>query len=119
MSTAEIDKKLAVLSAYVVGGLAFLLVFAVTVMGWAMWQSSRLSANAAELRVVATETHDSLCAFKSDLRERYVQGQKYLRENPAGLIDSRGQVIISREQIVAQQTSRKDTLDSLRELDCG
>jgi Flp pilus assembly protein TadB len=119
MSTSEIDKKLAILSAYVVAGLAFLLVFAVTVMGWAVWQSSRLSANAAELRVVATETHDSLCAFKADLQERYRQGQEYIKDHPAGLLDSRGQTIISRDQIAAQQTSRKDALDSLRELDCG
>lgn len=112
MPTAEIDRKLAVLTAWVAAGLCFILVFSISVMGLMVWQAVRLSGNAAQLRTVANETHDSLCAFKMDLERRYVTGVKFLGENPDGIPG------ISGEQIQQSLTNQKATLSSLENLDC-
>lgn len=112
MPTTEIDRKLAVLTAWVAAGLCFILVFAISVMGLMVWQAARLSQNAQGLEEVATETHESLCAFKMDLERRYETGIKFLGDNPDGIPG------ISAEQIQNSLTNQKATLSALETLDC-
>ena len=110
--TTEVDTKLASLTAWVAAGLCFILVFAISVMGVMVWQAVRVSQNAEELKTVATETHDSLCAFKADLDKRHTAGEQFLKQNPDGIPG------ISAVQIQQSLNNQQDTLNSLATLDC-
>jgi cytochrome c-type biogenesis protein CcmH/NrfG len=112
MPNGEVDRRLATLSAWVTAGICFLIVFAISVMGVLVWQAQKTGQQAKALEKVATETHDSLCALKSDLQKRYVAGTKFLKENPKGIPG------ISAAQIKQSLSNQESTLLSLEPLDC-
>lgn len=117
MSDNQVERRLSVLQSWVTFGLAFILLFSISVMGIMVWQSYRLGANANELRGVATETHSSLCAFKTDLQTRHENSVKYLQDHPSGLV-AHGEVLISPAQIQQSLDAQSATLSSLSGLDC-
>jgi hypothetical protein len=112
MPNSEVDRKLATLTAWLTAGICFLIVFSISVMGVLVWQSMRVGQTASDLEGVATETHDALCAFKTDLQKRYAAGTKFLKENPEGIPG------ISAAQIKQSLSNQESTLDSLEPLDC-
>jgi uncharacterized membrane protein YqjE len=85
------------------------LILLVVVMIFTMWNTYRLGAQAQAVRDVAVETHDSLCAFKLNL---------VLTQNPSGLTDARGEVVISRDLLDQGINNRQKTLDALIGLSC-
>lgn len=116
--SSEVERKLGSLQAWVAGGLCFIVVFAVSIMGLMVWQSYRVGENARDLRAVATETHGALCAYKGDLTRRYGDGVKYLKDHPDGLV-AHGEVLITAAQIKRSLDAQEATLKSLRGLDCS
>ena len=107
-----IEKALQRYQNYVVGMLAFVVVFALTIMVVLFWQTYRLGEQASDLRHVATTTHNSLCALQQNMRRSYDDTAKFLKANPAGLI-SGGTVIISAEILEQQQANRLTSLNAL------
>ena len=119
MSENQVEKRLGILTAWVTAGLAFILMSTICVMGIMVWQSYRVAESAAELRSVATETHNSLCTLKLDIQHRYEAGLAYQHDHPHGLTDSSGNVIITAVQLKQSTDAQKSTLDSLTGLDCS
>lgn len=67
--------------------------------------------------VQARDTHSALCAFKVDLRGRYINGGKILADHPEDPVKVFG-LTIPRDQLMQTHKSQKSTLDSLAVLDC-
>lgn len=67
----------------------------------------------ARVRAVAVETHEALCAFKSDLQRRYTAGSEFLENNPDGIPG------ISAADIQRSLQNQRATLDALSALDCS
>lgn len=91
----------------VVGGLAFIVVFAVTVMGIMLWQAYRMGQQAERIEHVAVTTHNALCTLRADLVERNTAARAFLRDNPAGFAGIPGSTIQS------SIDARQATLDAL------
>jgi hypothetical protein len=117
MSTELIDNRLNALTSWVVGGLCFILVFTISVVALMLWQTSRIASNGAQLRVVATQTHSSLCALRHDLSVRYESNAKLLREHSEDPIQVFG-LAIPRRELVQSAHDQKATLDALADLKC-
>lgn len=117
MTTELIDNRLNALTAWVVGGLCFILVFTISVVALMLWQTSRITNNRAELETVATQTHSALCAFKLDLKKRYDANTKLLREHPEDPVLVFN-LVIPRDTLVQSTHAQQGTLDSLDELKC-
>jgi hypothetical protein len=113
----EVEQRLGTLTSWVTAGLAFILVFTISVMGIMVWQSYRLGENANQLKSVATETHGALCALKFDLNKRYDSNVKILREHPGDPVRVFG-LTIPRDQLQSSVDSQKSTLNALVSLDC-
>ena len=118
MPHSEVEKKLGILQTWVTASVVGVIVFAMTVMGFMVWQSYRVGANGQQLRQVATDTHSSLCALKIDLQRRYDDGVKYLNDHPNGLT-SHGEVVITAAQIQQSLDGQASTLRALHTLDCS
>jgi hypothetical protein len=116
-AVAKLSRSLNRYQAIVVGGVAFVVVFAVTVMGVMLWQSFRLGQEAAKVENVAVTTHDALCAFTGDLKTRYTANVKLLRDHPEDPIRAFG-LEFPRATLVNSTTGQKATLDSLKGLSC-
>jgi lipopolysaccharide export LptBFGC system permease protein LptF len=69
----------------VVGGLAFIVVFAVTVMGVMLWQAYRMGQTAEKVENIAVTTHSSLCALQDDIQIRHDNNVIFLESNPRGI----------------------------------
>jgi hypothetical protein len=63
-------------------------------------------------RVLSSQTHAALCTFHDDLRGRYENGVKFLKEHPNGIPGIDAGVI--RQSLKGQIA----TLRSLEQLDC-
>lgn len=111
--SGEAERKLAQLSTWLTALICFVLVFVISIMAVVVWQSSTVGRNAERLEEVATQTHDTLCAFKRDLEVRYDNGAKFLKENPEGIPG------ISAAEIQRSLSNQKSTLESLSNLDCS
>ena len=107
MEPTPIEKALGKYQNLVVGGLAFIVVFAVTVMGIMLWQAYRLGQTAQKVEHVAITTHSALCALRADLQIRHDNGVAYLKANPNGFPGLPSATI--QQSVDAQQ----DTLDAL------
>jgi hypothetical protein len=94
------------------------LILLVVVMIFTMWNTYRLGAQAQAVRDVAVETHDSLCAFKLNLVLTQRDARAFVRQNPSGLTDARGEVVISRDLLDQGINNRQKTLDALIGLSC-
>jgi hypothetical protein len=66
------------------------------------------------------ESHDALCAFKKDLQGRYDNSVRYLNMTLDERIEEFGPQLgtIPEETIRTSANNQKDTLDSLKPLDC-
>lgn len=117
MPVSEVEQKLGSLQAWVTAAIVGAVVFALTVMGFMVWQSYRVGENAQQLRAVAAETHESLCALKLDIKTRYDSGVKYLKDHPRGLT-AHGEVAIPAAQIQQSLDNQNATLKALEGLDC-
>jgi hypothetical protein len=101
-----------------IGAVSLALIVLTLVMLFTMWNTYRLGEQAQAVRAVAVETHDSLCAFKINLLLTQRDAREFVRTNPGGLADSRGNILISRDQIDQAIENRQATLNSLVTLDC-
>lgn len=72
------------------------------------------------LKVVANETHASLCAFKTDLETRRKDTQEYLNAHPLGVVSPvTDAVIIPAAQLQRTIATQTATLEALSILDCS
>jgi hypothetical protein len=113
-----VERKLSTLTGWVTAGLCFIIVFAISAMAIMVWQSYRVGENARQLRTVAEQTHESLCAFKQDIENRHQSGEQYLEDHPNGLT-AHGEVVITAAQIQQSLDAQSSTLKSLSGLDCS
>lgn len=110
-TTAKLARSLARYQALVVGGLCFIVVLAITIMGVMLYLSFSLGNQSAKLEGVAEETHDALCA----LYQKEITAQREsLPYRNTGLLDARGNVVISAELIQRGIAQRKDTIEALK-----
>ena len=97
-----------------IAAVTFVMVVALSMMVLTMWNTYRLGEQAINLRAVAVETHDALCAmYNREVRE-YAQTKDFIRDNPKGLLDSNGNIIISRSLLERGQEQREETINALR-----
>jgi hypothetical protein len=80
-----LEASFAKYQALVVGGLAFIVVFAITVMGIMLWQSYRMGETAEKVENIAVTTHNSLCALQEDVQIRHDNNVLFLESNPQGI----------------------------------
>lgn len=113
----KLERKLGSLQAWVSGGLAFIVVFSITVTGLMFWQAYRLGQQAAEVKQVAVTTHDALCAFKLDLQRRYNDNRKLLRDHPEDPVRAFG-LEIPRATLESSVANQKATLEALSIVRC-
>ena len=109
---ALLEKKLGNLQSWVIGGVCFILAFALTFTAWGAYQAHKLSDNRSELAVVATTTHTALCSLRSDLQRRVDASKAFLKEHPEGIPG------ISSAEIQRSTDSQEQTVKALDILKC-
>lgn len=100
------------LSWVTIAAVIFVMAVALFMMGLTMWNTYRLGQQSTELRTVAVETRDALCAFKRNLVLAQRDARKFVEDNPKGIPG------ITRETIDQSIANRQNTLDSLQVLTC-
>lgn len=110
--TTKLEQSLSRYQSIVVAGLAFIVVFAVTMMGVMLWQSYRLGEQAQALKQVATTTHDALCASLNARIAEKNASEEFLKEHPDGLRDRDGSVLIPSVFIERDIDNQKRTIDA-------
>lgn len=114
MELRALEKSLERYQGFVVAGLAFILVFAVTMAGVMLWQAYRMGEQANDIKNVAVSTHNSICALRSDLQARRDAAVKFIKEHPGGLVSERtGEVLITRAQLDSSVAAQDATLNAL------
>jgi hypothetical protein len=116
-TVARLAKSLGRYQAAVVGGLAFIVVFAITVMGIMLWQSYRLGQEAEKVQHVATTTRGALCALRQDVKTRRDANLKLLRDHPEDPVLAFG-LEIPRDTLLQSAAGQTSTLKALVTLDC-
>lgn len=111
----EVYRKLSGLTTIVTGGLVFILVFTISMTTLMVWQAYRSGAQSQQLKQIAVETHDSLCALRADVKRRYLSSQDYLEKHPSGA-PSLG---LTANDIRRSLKSQRTTLEALQSLKCG
>jgi len=114
MNVADSERKLERLNWLISWAAAFLVFFVVSMTALMLWQAFRLGETSAEVKVVAVQTHDSLCALKLDIQHRHDSTQEYLKHHKGHLI-----LGITRETFEKSLRDQESTLDSLSVLDCS
>lgn len=114
-TVAKLARSLGRYQSIVVGGLAFLVVFAVTMMGIMLWQATTIGRSSAQIEHVADESHDVLCALYLQNVRQNQDAYALLKESPAGLLDARGNIVIAADLIQRGIDGRKDTIDAMKE----
>lgn len=110
----RLERSLERYQGLVVGGLAFILVFAVSMAGVMLWQAYKLGAQSHEVEDIALTTHSALCAFRVDLQNRHDAGVVFLKQHPFGLVSGRtGEVLITSGQLQSSLDSQQAALDAL------
>lgn len=107
MEKTPLESSFARYQALVVGGLAFIVVFAITVMGIMLWQAFRMGQQAEKVEHVAVSTHRALCTFRDDVQRRHDNAEEFLKENPGGFSG------IPASTLQASIDAQKATLDAL------
>ena len=110
-ATAKLARSLGRYQALVVGGLAFIVALAITLIGVMVFLAFNLGHQSAKLEDVAEETHTALCAL---YQKEVVAQREAIPFRKTGLLDARGNVIISAELIQRGIDQRKDTIDALK-----
>lgn len=118
MAESQVEAKLGQLQAWVVAGLAFILVFCMSMTALMLWQARESGQASGRVEAQAEETHNALCAFKQDLKERYLSSLKILREHPEDPVQIFG-LVVPRQELVNANKTRADALQSLSILDCN
>lgn len=111
-SVARMQSSLKNLQWLIVASVALVMFICLSMMLLTMWNTYRLGQQSRELRAVAVETRDSLCAFKFNLQTTQRDAKDFLVENPDGIPGISAATI---EQGIA---NRQNTLDSLQTLSC-
>jgi len=119
MSLDIVNQRLGVLTAWIIGGLAFIFVFTLTVIATLVWQASITAHNTQRLREVAITTHDALCSLRADLVLRHKSSAKFLIEHPEGLLGENGVVLVSAASIKQSVEAQAATINALDELECN
>lgn len=116
----RLEQQTRFMSWLVIAAIVFAMLTGLLMLGITMWNTYRLGQQSVTLRDVAVETHDALCALHDKEERGIQQTDEFLRDNPTGVTDARGEVIISREILERGQQQRRDTLEALRTagLDC-
>ena len=117
MQLSDAEQKLERLSWMINWAGAFVLFFVVSMTALMLWQAYRLGGTASEVKNVAVQTHDSLCALKLDLQGRYDSGSKILSDHPEDPVQVYG-LTIPRDTLVQSNQSQASTLQALGALDC-
>ena len=101
-------------------GFALVMIVALFMMLLTMWNTYRLGQTSTDLRAVAVETHDALCALYNKEVQANVEAEDFLKENPSGVTSPSGEIIISTELIQRGVDSRAETIIALQiaGLDC-
>ena len=110
-TTAKLARSLARYQALVVGGLAFVVALAITVMGILLYLSFSLGSQSERLESVAAETHNALCAL---YQQNVVAQRESFPYRKTGLLDESGRVIISAELIERGIAQRESTIEALK-----
>ncbi len=110
-AVAKLSRSLGRYQALVVGGLAFIVLFAVTMMGVMLFLAFRVGGQAENLEDVARETHSALCALYT---KEIVAQRDALPYRKTGLLDDDGKVVISAALIQRGIDQRKETIDALK-----
>lgn len=79
-----VEGKLGSLQSWIVGGLAFIVVFSLTMTMIMLWQAYRFGEASAELRRTVSDQHSVLCAQKINTEESIASSKKYLEDVKAG-----------------------------------
>lgn len=124
MSQDSIDRmaaRMANLQWIVVAALAFVMFTALLMMLLTMWNTYRLGQQSTDLRAVAVETHDALCALYNKEVTAVDEAEALLKDSPAGLLDDSGRVIIAANLIQRGIDQRAETISALKlaGLDCS
>lgn len=116
---SQVEVKLAALQSWVVGGLAFILVFAVTVIALMLWQANNAATTSIEVKHNAEVTMQALCSLKIDIRRRRNVALEFLKEHPQGLTSKvTGEVLISAQQLQQGISNQNSTLEALKNIPC-
>lgn len=107
----KLSVALARYQTYTIAGLAFILTFAVTVMGLLLWEATRIGANGQNLRMLAVQNHDTFCALRANEQRLHDASVKYLKDNPQGLVIG-DQVIVAPGDIRKDIAQRQSTLNA-------
>lgn len=119
MSSPNVERRLSLLTAWMVGTIVALMVFVISVMGIVWYQAYRTGQSASDLKALTAQTHGALCTLKADQQRRYDSGNQYLEEHPQGLVSSHGEVIISAALLRQSINAQAATLKALQGLDCS
>lgn len=113
-SNKQLSDSLGRYQAYVVGGLAFIVLFAISIMGVMLYLAFAQGNQAAKLEAVARETHGSICALYSQNVVANREARLILKDSPTGLLDRNGNVVIDATLIQRGIDQRQDTIDALK-----
>lgn len=113
-TTARLAQSLARYQALVVAGLAFIVLFAISMMGVMLYQSFAIGRQSAKLEEIADETHDSLCAlYLKEVRARK-NTLEILKESPLGLTDRNGNIVIEASLLQSSIDQQQETINALK-----
>jgi hypothetical protein len=118
LGTEQAQQRLNTLSAMVVGGLAFLVIFSISIMGLLVWLAFTVSGNTHQIQENANANTTALCALRRDIKLRRDGAVTYLADHPDGLTDKYGNVLISKAQLAKSIHDQTATLNSLVGLNC-
>lgn len=114
MDTTPIEKSLSRYQNLVAFGLAFIVVFAVSVVGILLFLTFRVGQQAERLEGVAIQTHDVQCALFLAERRQNEDARRLLKESPLGLLDRHDNIIIEASLIQRGIDQRQITIDAVR-----
>ena len=113
-TVAKLARSLGRYQAMVVGGLCFIILFAITIMGVMLYLSFTLGSQSQRLENIATETHNVLCAQFTKEVVANRDARALLRGSPQGLLDRRGNIVIEASLIQRGIDQRQDTIDAMK-----
>lgn len=113
MQIDDAEARLKNLTWLVTGSAAFMLAFVVSMTALMLWQAYRLGGTASEVRTIAVQTHDSICALRADIQHRHDTTVKYLADHQDPYI-----LGVPRETFEKGVRDQEATLEALNSLDC-
>ena len=114
MDITRVESTLAKYQSLVTAGLAFIVVFTVSMVGVMLFQSYRMGQQSEQIKAVAVSTHSALCALRNARLAEQASSKKFLKEHPNGLTDRYGSILISAAQIQGSIDSQQTVIDALK-----